>query len=144
MSSMNGGRELDSRVSEIKDRFGGLLDDETVDRIARSNGGKPMAEVKKIADLKDREEVSLVVKVNKVQDVKEFKKRTGGSGRVRNLGVEDESGTCRLTLWDDDVDLPEGMDIQVGTQLRLTDCYAKQSDFGLDVSKGKKGKIEKL
>ncbi len=103
-----------------------------------------MAEVKKIADLKDREEVSVVVKVNKIQDVREFKKRTGGSGRVRNVGIEDETGTCRLTLWDDDVDLPEGMDIQVGTQLRLTDCFTKQTDFGLDITKGKKGKIEKL
>ncbi len=141
---MNGDKELDSRVSEIKDRFGGLLDDETVDRIARFNGGGPVAELKKIADLKDREEVSIVVKVNKVQDVREFKKRAGGTGRVRNMGVEDETGTCRLTLWDEDVDLPEGMEIQVGTQLRLTDCYTKQTDFGLDISKGKKGKIEKL
>ncbi len=141
---MNGDKELDSRVLEIKDRFGGLLDDETADRIARFNGGGPVAELKKIADLKDREEVSIVVKVNKVQDVREFKKRAGGTGRVRNIGVEDETGTCRLTLWDEDVDLPEGMEIQVGTQLRLTDCYTKQTDFGLDISKGKKGKIEKL
>jgi replication factor A1 len=94
--------------------------------------------------LKDREEVSTVVKVNKINDVKSFNKRTGGQGRVRNLEVEDESGNCRLTLWDDDVELPDSMSITVGTELTLTDCYTKQTDFGLDISKGKKGKIEKV
>lgn len=98
---------------------------------------------KKIADLKDKEEVSVVVKVNKVNDTRTFNKRTGGQGRVRNIDVEDDSGTCRLTLWDDDVELPEKMAFSVGTMLSLTDCYTKQTDFGLDISKGKKGKIEK-
>ena len=98
----------------------------------------------KIADIKDREEVSAVVRVTKVNDVKTFNKRTGGQGKVRNLEIEDDSGNCRLTLWDEDVELPEKMEIEIGTQLTLTDCYVKKTDFGTDVSKGKKGKIEKL
>ncbi|MBI0581838.1 MAG: hypothetical protein JET69_02355 [Methanomassiliicoccales archaeon] len=98
----------------------------------------------KIADIKDREEVSAVVRVTKINDVKNFNKRTGGQGKVRNLEVEDDSGNCRLTLWDDDVELPEQMSIEIGTQLTLTDCYVKKTDFGTDVTKGKKGKIEKL
>lgn len=101
-----------------------------------------MASIKKIADLGDREEVSVVVKVTHVNDTKTFQKRTGGEGKVRNINVEDETGTCRLTLWDEDVELPENMNIEIGTQLKLTDCYTKQTDFGLDITKGKKGKIE--
>jgi len=34
--------------------------------------------------------------------------------------------------------------IEVGTELKLVDCYSKQSEYGMDVSKGKKGQIEKL
>ena len=45
--------------------------------------------------------------------------------------------TCRLTLWDEDVDLPEEMNIEIGTQLKLTDCYTGATDFGLDITKGK-------
>jgi replication factor A1 len=130
-------------MARLREEFGGLVDDATIRRLVLEDGVIKMA-TKKIADLKDREEVSTVVKVNKINDVRNFNKRTGGQGRVRNLEVEDESGNCRLTLWDDDVELPESMSISVGTELTLTDCYTKQTDFGLDISKGKKGKIEKV
>ena len=134
--------DLDDRVAELRQEFGGLLNDEVLRRIAREEGGNNMASIKKIADLGDREEVSIVVKVTRVNDTKTFQKRTGGEGKVRNINVEDETGTCRLTLWDEDVELPENMNIEIGTQLKLTDCYTKQTDFGLDITKGKKGKIE--
>lgn len=103
-----------------------------------------MANVKNIKDLKDREEVTLEVEVTKIADTKEFEKRTGGKGRVRNISVKDETGSCRLALWDNDVDLVESLPLEVGSRLRCVDCYTKHSDFGLDISKGKKGKIEKI
>jgi replication factor A1 len=133
----------ESKMARLREEFGGLVDDATIRRLVLEDRGIKMAATK-IADIKDREEVSAVVRVTKVNDVKTFNKRTGGQGRVRNLEVEDDSGNCRLTLWDDDVELPERMEIEIGTQLTLTDCYVKKTDFGTDVSKGKKGKIEKL
>ncbi len=103
-----------------------------------------MASSKNIKDLKDREEVTIEVEVTKIADTREFEKRSGGKGRVRNISVRDETGSCRLALWDADVELVESMPIQVGSRLRCVDCYVKHSDFGLDVTKGKKGKIEKV
>ena len=133
----------DAKVAELRQEFGGLLNDEVLLRMAREEqGGNNMAPIKKIADLGDKEEISIVVKVTRVNDTKKFQKRTGGEGQVRNINVEDETGTCRLTLWDEDVDLLENMNIEIGTQLKLTDCYTKQTDFGLDITKGRKGKIE--
>jgi len=142
MVKMDMNEDLESRVEALRREFGELLSDEVLRKMALDEGGFSMATVKKIADFTDKEEVSAVVKVTKINETKTFQKRTGGQGKVRNLNVEDESGTCRLTLWDEDVDLPENLDIKVGTQLKLTDCYTKQTDFGLDVSKGRKGKIE--
>ncbi|WP_019177069.1 hypothetical protein [Methanomassiliicoccus luminyensis] len=134
----------ESKIVRLREEFGGLVDDETLKRLVMEEGGMKMAAEKKIADFSDREEITAVVKVARINDTKTFNKRTGGQGRVRNINVEDESGNCRLTLWDDDVDLPEGLNIQVGTSLKLTDCYTKQTEYGVDVSKGKKGKIEML
>lgn len=133
----------ESKMARLREEFGGLVDDATIRRLVLDDRGIKMAATK-IADIKDREEVSAVVRVTKINDVKTFNKRTGGQGKVRNLEVEDDSGNCRLTLWDDDVELPEQMELEIGTQLTLTDCYVKKTDFGTDVSKGKKGKIEKL
>lgn len=134
--------DLEDRVAELRLEFGGLLNDEVLHRMAREEGGNNMASIKKIADLGDKEEISIVVKVTRINETKTFQKRTGGEGKVRNINVEDETGTCRLTLWDEDVELPENMNIEIGTQLKLTDCYTKQTDFGLDITKGRKGQIE--
>jgi len=133
---------LESRIAELKQEFGDLFDDRTLKRIALDELGMPMADLKKIKELKDREEVTIEIEVTKIADSREFEKRTGGKGRVRNLSVRDDSGTCRLALWDADVDMVESEGIQIGTKLRCTDCYVKHTDFGLDLSKGKKGKIE--
>ena len=139
--------DLDSRVGELREETGGLVADETLHRIARSERGMPMiakSNTKKVSELKDREEITIELEVTKIADAREFEKRTGGRGRVRNLNVRDETGSCRLALWDDDVNLVDTLAIQVGTKLRCEDCYVKKSDFGTDVTKGRKGKIEKL
>jgi ssDNA-binding replication factor A large subunit len=134
---------LESRMARLREEFGGLVDDATIRRMVLEDGGVKMA-TKKISELKDREEISAIVKVKKINEVRTFNKRTGGQGQVRNIEIEDDSGSCRLTLWDEDINLPEGLDMKVGTELKLSDCYVKQSDFGTDISKGKKGKIEKV
>ena len=137
----------ESRLAGLRDEFGGLIRDETLLRIAKEDDGEkmePKANVKKIADLKDREEITIELEVVKINDTRQFEKRTGGQGRVRNVNVKDETGTCRLALWDDDVDMIEKLEIQPGSKVRCIDCYVKKTDFGTDVSKGRKGKIEKL
>jgi ssDNA-binding replication factor A large subunit len=133
---------LESRIEQLRAEFGNTFDEATLRRIALDERGQHMANDKKIAELKDREEVTIVVKVTKINDTRTFKKRDSGEGRVRNLSVEDETGNCRLALWDEDTELPEKAGIAVGTMLKCTNCYTKQTDYGLDISKGKKGKIE--
>lgn len=134
--------ELDSELLRLKEEFGGLIDDNTLRRLIESRGVN-MSE-KKISEFGDKEEVSATVKVTRIFDTKMFNKRTGGEGKVRNIGVEDDSGNCRITLWDEDVNLVETMGIEVGDELKLTSCYVKQTDYGTDVSKGRVGTIEKL
>jgi replication factor A1 len=104
--------------------------------------GLLMTNKKSVSELKDREEASLEVRIRKIMNIREFRKRDGGAGRVRNLDVEDGTGSCRLVLWDDDVDMPEKLELREGCGLKLINCYVKYTDFGLDVSKGKKGRIE--
>ena len=62
-------------------------------------------------------------------------------GRVTNLELRDESGSCRFALWDEDVGLVERGKVAVGTTVRALDCYVKRTNFGLDVSRGKFGAL---
>lgn len=103
-----------------------------------------MAANKKIIDLKDREEVSIEVTVVRIFDAKEFSRKDGTSGKVRNIKVKDDTGECRIALWDNDVDLIETLGVVEGTKLQCQDCYVKQTDFGTDIGKGKKGTITSI
>lgn len=142
MPPRNDGPDLAGRVEELRKEFGDLLDGETLEQIALDERGILLTNKKSISELKDREEASLEVRVKKISDTREFKKRDGGTGKVRNLEIEDDTGSCRLVLWDDDTALPETLEIGRGTRLRLIDCYVKHTDFGVDVSKGRRGRIE--
>jgi replication factor A1 len=102
-----------------------------------------MAE-KKISEFKDREEVTVEVTVTKIMPVRQFTKKDGGQGKVRNVNVNDETGSCRIALWDADADMIEALGIVEGTKLKCIDCFVKQTDFGVDISKGRKGKIDKI
>ena len=99
---------------------------------------------KKISELKDREEVTIEVTVAKIMPVRQFTKKDGGEGKVRNVNVNDETGSCRIALWDADADMIETLGIEEGSKLKCVYCFVKQTDFGVDISKGRKGTIEKI
>jgi len=135
-------RELQAKIDELREEFGGLLEDEVLRKIAMDEVGK--LNYKTIAEFKDRDEVSTEVIISSISDIREFIRRDGEVGQVRNLIVEDDTGSCRLTLWDEDVYLPDEEGWQPGEKLRLINCYVKFTDYGTDLTKGKIGTIEKV
>ena len=135
---------IEARIAELRLEFGDLIDDERLRRIALKECGQKMAEIKKISDLKDREEITVDVTVTKIFDTRQFNKKDGSPGKVRNLKVKDDTGECRIALWDEDVDLVESLGIEDGSLLRCQDCFVKQTQFGVDITKGRKGQIVKL
>jgi replication factor A1 len=135
---------IEARIAELRLEFGDLIDDERLRRIALMECGQKMAEIKKISDLKDREEITVDVTVTKIFDTRQFNKKDGSPGKVRNLKVKDDTGECRIALWDEDVDLVESLGIEDGSLLRCQDCFVKQTQFGVDITKGRKGQIVKL
>jgi replication factor A1 len=135
---------IEARIAELRLEFGDLIDHERLRRIALMECGQKMAEIKKISDLKDREEITVDVTVTKIFDTRQFNKKDGSPGKVRNLKVKDDTGECRIALWDEDVDLVESLGIEDGSLLRCQDCFVKQTQFGVDITKGRKGQIVKL
>lgn len=135
-------RELQAKIDELREEFGGLLEDEVLRKIAMDEVGK--LNHKTIAEFKDKDEVSTEVIISSISDIREFIRRDGEVGQVRNLIVEDDTGSCRLTLWDEDVYLPDEEGWQPGEKLRLINCYVKFTDYGTDLTKGKIGTIEKV
>lgn len=74
--------------------------------------------------------VELLVKVLKVNEIRNFK-TSSREGRVANVLVGDDTGTCRLVVWDEKQikELEQGC-LKDGCTLKVVNCYVKENNFG--------------
>lgn len=63
----------------------------------------------------------------------------GKQGKVCNVMIKDESGTIKLTLWNDDIDK-----VNQGDTIKLTNGWCSEYKSEKQLSTGKFGKIEVL
>lgn len=82
----------------------------------------------KIKDIKDgMGDLNVTGKVLEVSEVRTFQRKDGNSGRVGNLVLGDETGTVRVTLWDEKTDFLN--QIEYGDTVELVNAYARQNAF---------------
>jgi replication factor A1 len=76
--------------------------------------------------------VNVAGRVAHIGSERVFTRRDGSTGRVASVLLEDETGTVRLSLWDDDVDLTN--DLEAGSILTVENGYTRLSlgDVGLN------------
>ena len=90
-----------------------------------------------IKDLQARQgNVDLVLEIVEKGDVREFEK-FGKKGRVCNATAKDETGTIKLTLWNEQID-----EINAGDKVHITNGYVGEYQGELQLSTGKFGKLE--
>lgn len=65
--------------------------------------------------------------------------RFGRSIRVATATLKDESGTIKMSLWNQDIDK-----VSVGSRIKLTNGFVKEFQGEKQVTAGKFGKIEVL
>lgn len=82
----------------------------------------------KIKDIKDgMGDINVTGKVLEVSEVRTFQRKDGNSGRVGNLLIGDETGTLRVTLWDEKTDFLN--QIEYGDTVELVNAYARENAF---------------
>ncbi|MFC6797032.1 MULTISPECIES: single-stranded DNA binding protein [unclassified Haladaptatus] len=134
--------DLDADVSEEEfreavaakvEQMGGLADEETAAMLIAHE--LKDGEVSGIGDIKPgQEEVKFIAKVVKVGDLRTFE-RDGEDedGRVINVEVADETGTIRITFWDEQAQAVADGQLDVGTVLRIKG-RPKEGYNGVEVS----------
>lgn len=93
----------------------------------------------KVAELQPRQgKVDVEVSISDLQEARTISK-PGFSGKVQNATVRDDSGSIKITLWNDDAEK-----YAVGDRIRISNGYVSEYQGELQLSAGKFGKIEKL
>jgi len=94
----------------------------------------------KIGDLREGVgSVNVAALATQVGEKREFVRRDGSEGRVVSVLLEDETGTVRLSLWDDDVDLVD--QIEEGSVVVVENGYTRAGYGGIDLNAGRSGRV---
>ncbi|MDF1556766.1 MAG: OB-fold nucleic acid binding domain-containing protein [ANME-2 cluster archaeon] len=76
-----------------------------------------------IADIVPNQQYSVEGHITGLDELKEFKRKDGSAAQVLNIHISDDSGRIRATLWGEQADIIQ--DIDLGTRVQVIDCYAK-------------------
>ncbi|WP_319506105.1 OB-fold nucleic acid binding domain-containing protein [uncultured Methanolobus sp.] len=131
-------REVEEKVEQMS----GLCDVRTAAMlVAHDHGASDTGEsqLQKISGITPNSgNVKFIAKIMSVFPAKEFNRNDGTVGRVANVVVADETGSIRITLWDDRADLVKNGQIEVGQNYQIAG-YVKEGYSGVEVNIGNNG-----
>jgi replication factor A1 len=134
--------DFEKDLSKIKKEFDGLFNDEISALLILDEIGRNKENLYKIKDLKPGIDSTVYGKVTKINQSRNFNRKNGSTGRVVNLELTDETGSCGLALWDKDVELVKNKTIRNGTNLKIINGYIKDGYNGIEINVGRWSIIE--
>lgn len=139
ISDMMGKDQFNKELKKRYNEYEGLLSEDAIAYLLVDELGKNVVDNITIADLKDGDNVSLKVEIEDVKEPREFIRKNGNKGQVANIDIKDETGRCRLVLWDKDVEAVKNGRIKIGSKIKILNGYVKVSDFGVEINIGRWG-----
>ncbi|MBN2602806.1 MAG: hypothetical protein JXA91_01580, partial [Candidatus Thermoplasmatota archaeon] len=133
--------EFEEKIEKEYIERDGLLDKDTIALLIVDELGRNNKNISSISNLVAGKEGTIFANVIGIAEERSFSKKNGYSGKVVNLQISDNTGTCGLVLWDKDVELVKSK-IQVGTNLKIINGYVKQGLNGLEINIGRWGLLE--
>ncbi len=133
-------QEFYKEIDTVSKQYDNLIDEDTIALLIVDELGRNKHIFTKIADMKPKNEYSVIGKILNIFDSKSFTKKNGSSGRVLNLDISDETGTCRLVLWNKDVELAK--DLKLGSIIKVINGYTKEGYSGVEINIGRWSVLE--
>ena len=95
-----------------------------------------------IQHLQPNKEYTITGTITTIYPERTFTRKNGYDGRVINLDLQDNTGTCRVVLWNDDVELIKQHTLTKGTTIKIINGYTKDGRNGIELHLGKWGLFE--
>ncbi|WP_292466674.1 OB-fold nucleic acid binding domain-containing protein [Methanolobus sp.] len=130
------------KVEEKVEQMSGLCDTRTAAMLVAHDLGVSdtgESQLQKVSSITPNSgNVKFIAKIMSAFPAKEFNRNDGTIGRVANVVVADETGSIRLTLWDDRADLVKTGEIEIGQNYQIAG-YVKEGYSGVEVNIGNNG-----
>jgi replication factor A1 len=136
-------KEFEKEINTLYRLYDELMDKDTIAYLLVDQLGRNTQSITKIADLTVNGEYTVVGTVQNISDSKSFKRKNGSPGKVVNLEIADESGSCRLVLWNGDIDSIKNKVIKPGVRVKIINGYTKAGyTGGMEVHLGRWGLLQ--
>jgi len=136
--------EFKQDIKKIQKEYDDLFDEETSALLLIDELGENKQNIYKIKDLQSGIEGTIFGKIIKINTQRNFNRKNGSLGRVVNLELTDDTGTCNLVLWNKDVGLVKNKTIKKNSSIKVINGYVKDGFNGLEINVGRWGLIEVL
>jgi len=137
-------KEFEQEIKKLQSEYDDLFDEETSAWLIVDELGRNTCNTYKINELTSGMECTITGVITSINESKSFNRRNGSIGRVVNLEITDETGICRLVLWDKNVELVEKNVINKGDRVKVVNGYVKNGLNGVEINVGRWGSIEVL
>jgi len=127
--------EFHERVQEKVEWSDGLLEEETAARLVAAEMGRKEMKIREIGSLMNGESALIEGEIEEVSAPREFTTKAGKKGKVVNVAISDDTGVCRLALWNRDVVVAKKM--RPGMRICIVNGRVKVSGYGTEISLGK-------
>ena len=136
-------QEFQDKVEEKVALMAGLCDGRTAAMlVARDLGSSEI--LTKIGSIRpEMGNVSFAGRVISISEIREFSRSDGSMGRVVNMTLADETGSVRLALWDENVELVRSGELKIDQCLKVRGL-AREGYAGTEVSLSRGGGLEEV
>jgi len=135
-------QEFNLEIKKVKKESDDLFSEDIAALLIVDELGRNKQNICKISDIKPEMECTVIGKITGITQLKNFNRKNGSTGKVINLELYDETGSCGLVLWDKDVELVSKKTIQIGTKVKVINGYIKNGFNGIEINIGRWGLIE--
>lgn len=135
-------KEFEEEIHKRYKEYDGLLNEDTIALLIVDELGRNNQNICKIANLEPGIECTVFGKVTNIRESRTFTRKNGSSGRVINLELTDDTGTCGLVLWDKDVGLVHNNTIKNGNTIKVINSYIKEGFTGIEANLGRWSMLE--
>ena len=124
--------DVKEEVEAKMEEFSGMVSEEGAIHLVAKEHGIQLSEAS--SDLKvenvvpGMRKVNIKVRVTNILDANTFERDDGDEGKVQNVILADETGTIRLTLWDDQTSIAEN--VSEGDAIGISGAYSVEDNRG--------------
>ena len=136
---------FEGEINKQYKHFAELFNKETIALMIVDELGRNTPAIQTIAQMQTSGEYTINGTIQQIHDVRSFEKKNGYHGKVVNIDIADDTGSCRLVLWNKDVGILKQHNLQIGMSVKVINGYTKQGYTGeLELHLGRWGMLDVL